>query len=113
MSECGGARSCVAIEQELSSPADGRMLVEKAVAALGRLDILVANHGVWEAEDVPIAEMSEAQWRQTLAVNLDSVFGLVQAAVAQMSIARSSTAYSSPLDKSVATGHIVLIRAII
>ncbi len=113
VSECGGARSCVAIEQELSSPADGRMLVEKAVAALGRLDILVANHGVWEAEDVPIAEMSEAQWRQTLAVNLDSVFGLVQAAVAQMSIARSSTAYSSPLDKSVATGHIVLIRAII
>ena len=74
----------MAIEQDLSTPADGRALVEKAVAAFGRLDILVANHGVWEAEDVPIAEMAEAQWRRTLAVNLDSVFGLVQAAVAQM-----------------------------
>jgi 3-oxoacyl-[acyl-carrier protein] reductase len=75
---------CIAIEQELSTPADGRKLVESAVAAMGRLDILVANHGVWEAEDVPIAQMDEAQWRHTLAVNLDAVFGLVQAAVAQM-----------------------------
>ncbi len=87
--ECGGADAssaarCVAIEQELSTPADGRALVEKAVAAFGRLDILVANHGEWEPEDAPIAQMSEAQWRRTLAVNLDSVFGLVQAAVAQM-----------------------------
>ena len=28
--------------------------------------------------------MSSAQWRSTLSINLDSVFGLVQAAVAQM-----------------------------
>ena len=54
------------------------------VAAMGRLDILVANHGVWEAEDVPIAQMGEAQWRRTLAVNLDAVFGLVQEAVGQI-----------------------------
>jgi 3-oxoacyl-[acyl-carrier protein] reductase len=79
-----GEPQCVAIEQELSSPADGRRLVESAVAAMGRLDILVANHGVWEPEDVPIAQMPEAQWRHTLAVNLDAVFGLVQAAVGQM-----------------------------
>jgi 3-oxoacyl-[acyl-carrier protein] reductase len=89
VAECGGTGAtgepiCVAIEQELSSPANGRKLVESAVAAMGRLDILVANHGVWEAQDVPIAQMPEAQWRHTLAVNLDAVFGLVQAAVAQM-----------------------------
>ena len=87
--ECGGTGaagepSCLAIEQELSTPGDGRRLVESAVAAMGRLDILVANHGVWEAEDVPIAQMDEAQWRHTMAVNLDAVFGLVQAAVGQM-----------------------------
>lgn len=75
---------CIAIEQELSSPDEGRALVEKAVAALGRLDVLVVNHGVWPPEDAPIAEMRESQWRATLAVNLDSVFGLTQAAVAQM-----------------------------
>ncbi len=88
VAECGGTSSagetlCIAIGQELSTPAEGRRLVERAVAALGRLDILVANHGVWETEDVPIAQMDEAQWRRTLAVNLDAVFGLVQAAVGQ------------------------------
>jgi len=74
----------MAIQQELSTPADGRALVAAAVRAFGRLDVLVANHGIWEAADAPIAEMKEAQWRRTLGVNLDSVFGLVQAAVGAM-----------------------------
>jgi 3-oxoacyl-[acyl-carrier protein] reductase len=82
--ECGGATQCVAIQQELGSPAEGRNLVASAVAALGRLDILVVNHGVWPSHDAPINEMAEEQWRTTMGVNLDSVFGLVQAAVAQM-----------------------------
>jgi 3-oxoacyl-[acyl-carrier protein] reductase len=101
-----GQANCIAIEQELSTPADGRALVEKAVAAFGRLDILVANHGVWESEDVPITEMSDVQWRHTIAVNLDAVFGLVRAAVAQMGIA-----CSRPLDESGVRGHIVLISS--
>ena len=113
VAECGGGTGrdgagCVAIEQELSSPADGRALVEKAVAAFGRLDILVANHGVWPAEDVPIAQMDERQWRRTLAVNLDAVFGVVQAAVEQME--RQSTA-GGALEKGAANGHIVLISS--
>src|ERR1700678_516861 len=84
--ECGGPDRCVAIEQDLSSPANSRALVASAVRAFGRLDALVVNHGVWEAQDAPIAQMAEAQWRRTLAINLDSVFGLVQAAVAQMDL---------------------------
>jgi 3-oxoacyl-[acyl-carrier protein] reductase len=134
MAECNGAGGtgaadnpscvaplCVAIEQELSSPAEGRRLVESAVAAMGRLDILVANHGVWEAEDVPIAQMNEAQWRRTLAVNLDAVFGLVQAAVRQM-LTQSDFAGSGADRETGATnsggagsgsarGHIVLISS--
>lgn len=77
-------KDCIAIEQELASPEQGRALVEKAVAAFGRIDVLVANHGVWPPDDAPIVEMRDSQWRTTLAVNLDSVFGLAQAAVAQM-----------------------------
>ena len=94
------------IEQDLSSPKDGRALVAATVAAFGRLDILVANHGIWPEQDAPITEMTEAQWRNTLAVNLDSVFGLVQAAVAQMDL--QSTAPGATGD---ATGHIVLISS--
>jgi 3-oxoacyl-[acyl-carrier protein] reductase len=82
--ELGGPENCVAIEQELASPEQGRALVEKTVKAFGRIDALVANHGVWPPEDASIATMPDSQWRQTLAVNLDSVFGLTQAAVAEM-----------------------------
>jgi len=109
VAECGGSRRCVAIEQDLSSPSDGCSLVEKAVAAMGRLDILVANHGVWEADDIPIATMTDAQWQRTLAVNLDSVFGLVRAAAAQFE--RQGAACNGLSDDSGARGHIVLISS--
>jgi 3-oxoacyl-[acyl-carrier protein] reductase len=104
--ECGGSKRCAAIEQDLSSPADGLALVAETVAAFGRLDILVANHGIWPPEDAPIAQMSEVQWRNTLAVNLDSVFGLVQAAVAQFDLQASVSKPSAD-----AAGHIVLISS--
>ena len=101
--KCGGLERCVAIKQDLCTPADGRALVTAAVRAFGRLDVLVANHGIWPAEDAPIGVMAESQWRHTMAVNLDSVFGLVQAAVAQM-----DTQPHAPGD---AAGHIVLISS--
>ncbi|MBT9331389.1 SDR family NAD(P)-dependent oxidoreductase [Paracidobacterium acidisoli] len=104
VAECGGGAFCVAVEQELSSPAEGRALVGKTVDAFGRIDALVVNHGVWPPKDAPIAEMAEAQWKTTLAVNLDSVFGLVQAAVAEMK--RQGAAASGH-----AAGHIVLISS--
>jgi 3-oxoacyl-[acyl-carrier protein] reductase len=47
---------------------------------MGGLDILIANAGVWPPEDVPIADMSDDQWRRYLAVNLDGVFYSVRAA---------------------------------
>jgi len=102
--ECGKPQRCLAIGQELSTTKDGHALVEAAVRAFGRLDILVANHGIWESKDVPVDEMTEAQWRRTLGVNLDSVFGLVQAAAAQM--------LRQPVPSGeVSRGHIVLISS--
>jgi 3-oxoacyl-[acyl-carrier protein] reductase len=102
VAECGGPSRCLAFEQELSSPAEGRALVAAAVAGFGRLDILVVNHGIWPPHDAPIAEMPEEQWRRTIGVNLDSVFGLVQASVAQMT-------RQPALGE--AKGHIVLISS--
>jgi 3-oxoacyl-[acyl-carrier protein] reductase len=82
--ELGGDGVCRAVKQTLHTPEDGRALVAAAVAAFGRLDCLIVNHGVWPSHDQPIASMSDKQWRSTLAINLDSVFGLVQAGVDQM-----------------------------
>ncbi len=47
----------------------------------GRLDIVVANAGVWPADDVPLRRLSAARWRSTLAANLDAVFNTVRAAL--------------------------------
>jgi len=104
-SDCGGPDRCIAVEQELSTPAGGRALVAAAVRAFGRIDILVANHGIWESADAPIAQMTDAQWRRTMGINLDSVFGLVQASVAQMDRQDPS------LTSGDVRGHIVLISS--
>lgn len=106
MAYCGGPTRCIAIEQELSTPEEGALAVGAAIKAFGRLDILVANHGVWQSEEVPIELMTTDQWRQTLAVNLDSVFGLVQAAVTQMELQGPP-----PVGADGSKGHIVLISS--
>jgi 3-oxoacyl-[acyl-carrier protein] reductase len=105
VAECGGAQRCIALEQDLSSPEDGRALVAAAVSALGRLDALVVNHGIWPPNDAPIAQMTDAQWRRTMAVNLDSVFGLVQATVSQLEL------QGRPENFDEAAGYIVLISS--
>ncbi len=99
--ECGAA-SCHAIASNLDSPDSARVLVAEAAKHFGGLDILVANHGVWPAQDVAIDKMTDEQWRSTLAINLDAVFGLVKHTVAHMK-ARPRTSF--------AAGHIVLISS--
>ncbi|WP_446744748.1 SDR family NAD(P)-dependent oxidoreductase [Silvibacterium acidisoli] len=99
----GGGRDCVAIPQELATADQGRALVEESVRALGRIDALVVNHGIWPPHDAPIAKMDEAQWRQTLGVNLESVFGLTQAAVTHMQ--RQERIPGEP------AGHIVFVSS--
>ena len=83
VSEVGPAQ-CAAVRCDLSQPESAGGLVESAVKKFGRLDILVANHGVWPATDTAIDQMPPAQWRRTLSINLDAVFSLTQHAVAQM-----------------------------
>ncbi len=89
--ECGAA-NCRAVQCDLSTPAAAGELVSAAVAAFGRLDILVANHGIWPSEDAPVDRMTDEQWHRTIAVNLDSVFGLVKHSVGQMKTAAQSNA---------------------
>jgi 3-oxoacyl-[acyl-carrier protein] reductase len=98
------AKECTshAIASDLNHPEAGQSLVAETVKQFGRLDILIANHGVWPAEDVAVEHMTDKQWRSTLSINLDGVFGLVKQAVAQMK--------SQPRTKSPA-GHIVLISS--
>ncbi len=79
-----GSDHCAAVACNLTGTDSARALVDEAVSRFGRLDILVANHGVWEAADVPVDQMTDEQWRRTLSINLDSVFALVRQSVAVM-----------------------------
>ena len=97
--ECGAA-NCRAVQSDLSTTAAAQQLVAEAISAFGRLDIMVANHGIWPPEDAPIDKMTEEQWHRTIAVNLDSVFALVKHSVAQMKKQGGTPA-----------GHIVLVSS--
>jgi 3-oxoacyl-[acyl-carrier protein] reductase len=114
--ECGEA-NCYPVACNLNSPEAARSLVAETVKHFGRLDILVANHGVWPAEDVAIERMADEQWRSTLAINLDAVFGLVKHGVAQMKsqprtgLASGHVTSGQGVAQQMAAGHIVLISS--
>jgi 3-oxoacyl-[acyl-carrier protein] reductase len=96
-----GADKCAAMQCNLSGTGTGQQLVESAVKRFGRLDILVVNHGIWPSQDVPVDQMSDEQWRSTVAINLDSVFALVKHSVAQM----------KKQGGKATAGHIVLVSS--
>jgi 3-oxoacyl-[acyl-carrier protein] reductase len=79
-----GDEHCAAVACNLSGLDTAKDLVSEAVKRFGRLDILIANHGIWPPKDAPVDQMSNEQWQGTVAVNLDSVFSLVRQSVAQM-----------------------------
>ncbi len=99
--ECGEER-CAAVQCDLTGTGTAQALVNAAVQRFGRLDIVVANHGIWPAEDTPIESMSDEHWRRTMSINLDAVFAVVKHAVAQM---------KKQERRGAAAGHIVLVSS--
>jgi 3-oxoacyl-[acyl-carrier protein] reductase len=73
-----------AFKADVSRHADNKKLVDQTIARLGRLDILVANAGVWNLEDLPIEKMSEKQWDEMMRINLKSVYSIIHFSVPQM-----------------------------
>ena len=60
-------------------------LFRRVDAEFGGLDIFVGNAGIWPVADVPLAEMDDARWHRTMAVNLDSIFFTTREALRRMS----------------------------
>jgi 3-oxoacyl-[acyl-carrier protein] reductase len=92
---------------DLSSVADNRRLVARAVEAFGRLDIFVANAGItmWG----PAMEVDEATWDTVVDLNLKGSFFGAQAAARQM-VAQRSAAAGDPRDPY--GGRIVLSSSV-
>jgi 3-oxoacyl-[acyl-carrier protein] reductase len=90
---------------DVRDPAAVERLFERVDQELGGLDIFVGNAGIWEPQDVPIAEMSDAQWRDTLAANLDSIFYTTRAAARRLADGGSIVLVGSTAGQRGEAGH--------
>jgi 3-oxoacyl-[acyl-carrier protein] reductase len=68
--ELGG----VALGADLRVEGEADALIPSARDALGRLDVCVANAGVWPDVDLPAWELPLDRWRETIDANLTATF---------------------------------------
>ena len=74
----------VSVSGDLADPTAATRAVHEAAQALGGLDILIVNHGIWPADDAPVAQLTDAQWDGTMRVNLNSVLYVCRAAIPRL-----------------------------
>ena len=67
------------VPADMTSPKDIRTIVERAIARYGRIDILLANAGIYISGDVIDGEPDA--WDQLISTNVTGVFRLVHAAL--------------------------------
>ena len=72
--------SAAAFAHELGESAGCDALVADAVKALGGLDILIHNAGIWPTAEEGVAVLPDARWRRTMAENTDAMFYVSRAA---------------------------------
>ena len=89
-----------ALAADARDPQSGEALVAEAVRRFGRLDVAVANAGIWNAGDIALADLAPAAWDEMLACNLTSVYTLARAAVTRMQ--RQTRSDSSPRGRIIA-----------
>lgn len=70
---------------DLQDPGSVKRLFDGFEEVFGGVDIVVGNHGIWPAEDVPLAGMELEQWRRTMGVNLDAMFLVCREAARRLS----------------------------
>ena len=72
-------RRIVAHQADVRDPGALRAALDDGVAQLGRLDIVVANAGIYQIS--PALELDDAAWQETIGINLTGVWNTVKAAL--------------------------------
>ncbi len=78
--ELGG--DCVAVAVDVADGASCQNLVDKALEAFGRLDVIVNNAGLIQTG--PLVDFAERDWDRIFAVNVKGIFLLSRAALPTM-----------------------------
>jgi NAD(P)-dependent dehydrogenase (short-subunit alcohol dehydrogenase family) len=74
--------TAIAVAADVADRAQARAAVARAIAELGRLDILVNNAAIWRHQTLD--EMPEQDWDDLMDINAKSCFNFGQAAVPHM-----------------------------
>ncbi len=75
-------RRCLALKADISKKAEVQAAVEQMAREFGRIDILVNNAGIWTYLEIGSGDATA--WKETMAVNLDSVYYFTDAVVPHM-----------------------------
>lgn len=78
-------RRCIAVKADVRSPQQLAATVERAMDEFGRIDICLANAGIWNF--APMVEMTDKMWQDMIDVDLTGVFNTMRA-VAPIMIAQ-------------------------
>lgn len=76
-------RRCELYRGDLSKPTACRELVQRAVAAFGRIDVLV-NNAAHQASFHSLEEIPDEEWDRTFAINVSAMFHITKAALPHM-----------------------------
>jgi ribitol 2-dehydrogenase len=77
----------IIVAADMTSPKDIRSIVEHAIAEFGRIDILLANAGIYISGDIIVGEPDA--WDQLISTNVTGVFRLVHAVLPHLVSQRS------------------------
>jgi 3-oxoacyl-[acyl-carrier protein] reductase len=64
----------VALQADLTIEEEADALISDAARGIGRLDVCVANAGVWPSEDLALWDLPVERWEATLRANLTATF---------------------------------------
>jgi 3-oxoacyl-[acyl-carrier protein] reductase len=84
--ESHGSRA-VALPANLGEWDEGERLVERSTAALGHVDVVVLNHGIWKGSAIDV--MTAREYDEMLDSNLRGMFSVAGAAARRMKAGRA------------------------